>query len=326
MRRALIALYVCILALAASCTQRMVCPAYQSAFIYDKEELRKKFSYFVDDSTPKAVTVNKNKYLIGVPVSYKKKNQSLQTVAMKQILVDLPDSLDENFVPGEDGVVAGAEMDVAARSVVDSTFIVDVPRDSTQPAEDSVYVISKDKEVRVLVYDGPDSLIYDASTGKYVRETPQYRIKQVRYNVDQDNYMWYMRHHLVLPDVKLAMGQQQDAGRGSGKKAKKAKGEKVGFFKSIKNIFKRKKEVQDTTVAAPKEEFDYIDAPDDTTATTTRKPATSEMDVTTSATEIAPKKKGLLNRNKTKKKKSKDPAPAPATPPAKKEEIKEDGF
>ena len=36
----------------SACTQRMICPAYQSAFIYDKNELRKRFSYFQEDSTP----------------------------------------------------------------------------------------------------------------------------------------------------------------------------------------------------------------------------------------------------------------------------------
>ena len=65
-----------------SCTQKMICPAYQSSFIYDKEALRKKFSYFKEDSTPKMYTASRNKYLIGVPVSYKKKVRSLQTVEM----------------------------------------------------------------------------------------------------------------------------------------------------------------------------------------------------------------------------------------------------
>ena len=52
--------------LASSCTQKMICPAYQSSFIYDKETLRKKFSYFKEDSTPKILTASKTKYLVAV--------------------------------------------------------------------------------------------------------------------------------------------------------------------------------------------------------------------------------------------------------------------
>ena len=78
--------------LLAGCTQRMVCPAYQSAFIYDKEELRKKFSYFVGDSTPKVYTASKNRYLIAEHTSYQKKVRSLQTVPMKRVMVAVPDS------------------------------------------------------------------------------------------------------------------------------------------------------------------------------------------------------------------------------------------
>src|SRR6187402_1400284 len=103
MLRAFFALVVLTLILGA-CTQRMICPAYQSAFIYDQDELRKKFSYFEDDSTPKVFTASKNKYLIAETPSYKKKIRSMQTVAMKPVNVNLPDSLKEG-IEGEDGVV-----------------------------------------------------------------------------------------------------------------------------------------------------------------------------------------------------------------------------
>src|SRR5688572_26957513 len=79
-----------------SCTQRMICPAYQSAFIHDKDELRKKFSYFLGDSTPKVYTASKNKYLVAEPTSYQKRLRSMQTVRMKPVRVVVPDSLTSN--------------------------------------------------------------------------------------------------------------------------------------------------------------------------------------------------------------------------------------
>src|ERR1043165_5859757 len=82
-----------IVLLASSCTQKLICPAYQSSFIYDKEALRKKFSYFKEDSTPKILTASKTKYLIAVPESYRKKMRGLKTVEMKPVYPVIPDSL-----------------------------------------------------------------------------------------------------------------------------------------------------------------------------------------------------------------------------------------
>jgi hypothetical protein len=99
-----------------------------------------------------------------------KKLRSMQTVVMKDVNPVLPDSMKigEEGLMGEDGVVPGAELDLAARSVIDSTYIVDVPQDTTQALGDSVYVISKDKEVRLLKYNTPDSAVYDETTGRFV--------------------------------------------------------------------------------------------------------------------------------------------------------------
>lgn len=251
--------------LISACTQRMICPAYQSAFIYDKNELRKKFSYFEEDSTPKLLVASKTKYLIAEPMSYRKKLRSLQTVAMTPVNPVLPDSMtvddDIEGIDGEDGVVPGAELDLAARSVIDSIYIVDVPIDSTQTYVDSIYVISKDKELRLLKYNFPDSLKYDESSGTYVRETPAYSVKDIRYNVEQDNYMWYLRNALVLPDVRLSQIQQsaQDAAANNKSKAKKK-----GFFGFFKNLFKKKeKEAADTTdqqvQPPPIDDFDFVE-------------------------------------------------------------------
>ena len=251
--------------LISACTQRMICPAYQSAFIYGKNELRKKFSYFEEDSTPKLLVASKTKYLIAEPMSYRKKLRSLQTVAMTPVNPVLPDSMtvddDIEGIDGEDGVVPGAELDLAARSVIDSIYIVDVPIDSTQTYVDSIYVISKDKELRLLKYNFPDSLKYDESSGTYVRETPAYSVKDIRYNVEQDNYMWYLRNALVLPDVRLSQIQQsaQDAAANNKSKAKKK-----GFFGFFKNLFKKKeKEAADTTdqqvQPPPIDDFDFVE-------------------------------------------------------------------
>ena len=190
--------------LLGSCTQRLICPAYQSAFIYDKETLRKKFSYLKEDSTPKIFTASssKSKYLVAVPESYRKKLRALQTVEMKAIYPEIPDSLK---------IEAEGDLLLAERDVTDSA--------ATQPSkgldpEDSAYAITKAKE---------------------------------KFNVEQDNYMWYFRNVLVLPDVRAAMkGKDEDdeTAISSGKKEKKGL---LGFFKNLFN----KKENDSSAMLAP---------------------------------------------------------------------------
>jgi hypothetical protein len=291
----------------SACTQRLICPAYQSAYIYDKEELRKKFSYFLEDSTPKVLTASKTKYLIAEPVSYRKKLRSIQTVAMKDVNPVLPDSMKigEEGLNGEDGVVPGAELDLAARSVIDSTYIIDVPQDTTQAVGDSVYVISKDKEVRLLKYNLPDSAVYDETTGRYVPKTAKYVVSDIRFNVEQDNYMWYLRKNLVLPDVRLTAKAAQEQGKEAKKKEKK------GFFK---NLFKRKKKdkIDSTEIVIPpkpKDDFDYIDENDSTQTQEQTQPEPQ-------------KKKGMFSFLK-KKEKTAEVGPAEAEPVKEKKKKKE---
>ena len=155
----------------------------------------------------------------------------------------------------------GAELDLAARSVIDSIYIVDVPIDSAQTYVDSIYVITKDKELRLLKYNFPDSLKYDEASGQYVRETPAYSVKDIRYNVEQDNYMWYLRNALVLPDVRLSQIQQSAQNAAANKKSTAKKKGFLGFFK---NLFKKKeKEAVDSTdqevQPAPIDDFDYVE-------------------------------------------------------------------
>jgi hypothetical protein len=128
MIRALI-LLVSVLAVSA-CTQRLICPAYQSAFIYDKEALRRHFSYFKEDATPKVLASRQTKYLVAVPESYRKKLRSLRTVEMKPVYPVIPDSLRLD----KDVNLLMAETDAA---------------DSAAGAADSVeteYAITKTKE------------------------------------------------------------------------------------------------------------------------------------------------------------------------------------
>lgn len=296
MTRALIVVCACLLV--GSCTQRTICPAYQSAFIYDKDELRKKFSYFLEDSTPKILSASKNKYLVAEPVSYRARLRSLQTVAMQPVPVVVPDSLVNNDSPTEE------ELARAAESVIDSTFVTDIAPAKPAPPQDSIYVITRDREVRVLKYNGPDSLEYDPIRQVYIPQTPEYYIKEVRYNMEQDNYMWYMRDAIVLPDVKLAKLQQEDNDQaGKGKRGLK------GFFRNLFNgKDKKPADSVDRASPVPREEFDFIET--DTVAQSSGAP-TPEL-----------QKKGLLGRRKVN---GKAPSKTEArTPDRKKDE--DDGF
>ncbi len=116
-----------LLVAASACTERMICPAYQSAFIHDKSALNRHFSYFGEDSMPKILEASKDRHLLIDPVTFRKKNRSLRTVVMKDIYPQPPDSLLFNDEFSE------AERDVTTT-------------DSSTVASDSVYVISIKKE------------------------------------------------------------------------------------------------------------------------------------------------------------------------------------
>ena len=233
--------------LLGACTQRMTCPAFQSAYIYDKETLRKKFSYFQEDSTPKILTASKTKYLIAVPESYRKKMRSLKTVEMTPVYPVIPDSLK---------MEEGADLLMAERDVIDSAA-AQQGLDRT----DSAYAITKAKE---------------------------------KYNVDQDNYMWYFRDVLVLPDVRAALEQKSGEKLGISAVGPAGGGkEKKGFFR---NLFKKKNRNDSSAVDGPAIPADSTDG----------------------------KKKGKKVK-KPKKKKVKNKSEDKEETPAKKEE-EDDGF
>lgn len=117
-----------------ACTERAICPAYQSAFIHDKEVLERHFSYFGEDSMPKVMEASKDKFLIIEPMSYRKKLRSLQTIPMEDVYPQEDDSL-----AFED------EFYLAEREGYDSTAVISV--DTLEAtAADSVYMISLKKE------------------------------------------------------------------------------------------------------------------------------------------------------------------------------------
>jgi len=246
MTRALIT-SVALLLVLGSCTQRLICPAYQSAFIYDKPTQREKFVYYNENTTqpreilasnsktitlpprdstwlksdamkgpalPQVRRVKKDRYLLLPEKTYKQALKSLRTVEMKPVYPKKEDSLDIK-----------SELDSAARSISDT---LTTQTSEPKAAADSVYAITKTKE---------------------------------KYNMDQDIYMWYFRDVLVLPDVRAAMMEEGVVKASKRKSDKKAKG---GFFK---NLFKKKDKkdstkvevpadlVSDSTTAKPKKKF-----------------------------------------------------------------------
>lgn len=232
------ALILCVLfaSTLASCTQRMICPAYQSAFIFDKPTQKEKFVYYNDNpkaskdflaSNSKTITlpardsswdkstvlpgpalpqprrVKKDRYLLLPDKTYKQAMRSLMTVEMKQVLPKIkPDSADIQ-----------AELDSAARSITDTITAVDAGKKKPQ-AEDSVYAITKTKE---------------------------------KYNNDQDLYMWYFRDVLVMPDVRAA-NQNKAKEKKEGEADKKSSKDKKGLSKKNKQSSQQKVDsVSDST-------------------------------------------------------------------------------
>ena len=128
--------------------------------------------------------------------------RSLQTVEMKPVYPQIPDSLKAD---------EGEELLLAERDITDSTM-----QESSKGLDpgDSAYAITKTKE---------------------------------KYNVEQDNYMWYFRNVLVMPDVRAAM---EDKKKNKNETSEAATAKKGGFFKNLKNIFKKKPK-DSTSVNAP---------------------------------------------------------------------------
>jgi hypothetical protein len=280
-----------------SCADKLICPAYQSSFIHDKETLRKRFSYFHNDSTPKVLTASKTKYLIAVPESYRKRYRKMQTVNMQEVHPVVPDSIlnpEELTPPRLDSL--SAPLDSLGQVKADST--------NATASADSVYMITKDKEVRILRYNYPDSLHYDPASGRYVKESPYYYVDEVRYTTEQENYMWFFRKELILPDVRLSKSNAATKSQAGGAVQKKK-----GFFRKL--MF-WKKDKTDSTAVSP-QPLNNLDTRDSLSMWYD----SSAQVAPNSTTPAKTKKKGFLGIFK---KKETDPASTPPKQPAKKDD------
>lgn len=70
-----------------SCQERMICPAYQSTFIFDDEVRYELFSRFEKDSVPKPFNgVDKTTFGLIKRMPRKKREQQMAIVAMRNVL------------------------------------------------------------------------------------------------------------------------------------------------------------------------------------------------------------------------------------------------
>lgn len=198
-----------ILVTAACSTQRMICPAYQSAFIHDQETLRKKFSYFGEDSMPKILEASKDKHLLIDPVTYRKRLKALQTVAMVDIYPQQDDSLAFDDDMKEELLIASQEAK-SGDLYNEADLLKEMPdgegqENLTASAADSIYMISLKKE---------------------------------KFNIDQELYLWYLRKFLVYPDVKIQMEANAEA------QGEAIKEQKKGFFGKLFGGKKQKEQAE----------------------------------------------------------------------------------
>jgi len=276
-----------LLALTGCKTQKMICPAYQSAFIHDRPTARETFVYYNENKSqprellasnsktltlpardsswdksvvlpgpalPKEKRNKRTRYLLLPEKTYRKAMRALQTVEMKPVYpVKKKDSLNGNIAK---------LLDSAARSVNDMVTSSDkIASTNSESQEDSVYVISLEKE---------------------------------KFNVDQDNYMWYFRNVLVLPDVRLAMQGEHEETKVT---ATDEKEKKKGFFGFFKNLFSKKDKKKKESL---KMDTKLQDQPIDSTA------------ITSPPVEEPKKKKGIFGIFKRKSKERATPQKAPA--------------
>ncbi len=297
MTRALFFLFACACMLSACNTQRMICPAYQSNFYFDKSKQKEAFVFYNENKNQPREVLASNSKTLNLPPrdstwdnshviqgpslpferklkkerylqkTYKQALRALQTVPMKPVYPKI----------GEDSADIKKELDSAARSVTD-TITTSATVAPKEQQEDSVYVITKEKE---------------------------------KFNLDQDNYMWYFRDVLVLPDVRQGM----EAAKADKEEASPIKTKK-GFFSMFKGLFKKKEKHKiDTTAVNP------VETPQEENYDSERD-STQVQPLAQQVNSPAPtvKKKGGLFKKKSKVK---------ATPPPKKQEAKKeekDGF
>ena len=284
--------------LLSSCTQKMVCPAYQSAFIFDKPTAREQFVYYNAD------TVNTRDVLASAGNSITLPPKPLPGT---KSMVVMGDSVEARYE------VMQAPALPKAKTVKRDRYLL-MPRKTYQKALRSLMTVEMKpvypkkveddsamaaQQLANIIRDENDSTL---GTRPEAKGDSVYVISKAKekFNVEQDNYLWYFRDMLVLPDVRLAMeGKTEGGSEATGAGAKKG-----GFFK---NLFgkKKKKSASDSTYVTDLQSTDY------------------PLD---SGNQKATKKKGGFKLNPFKKKSKVDPATTPKPQqPAKKEE-EDDGF
>jgi hypothetical protein len=320
----------------ACSTQRKICPAYTSAFIFDQDVLRKKFSYFENDSTPKVYTASRTNYLLIPEESYRAKIKSLQTIEMKPVYTVLPDTSSDKKGKAEgDFYKAPENIDSLLRTQTrDLEAAPEEPKEPVEPVVvkkdsvevDSSYQITKDKEVRVYRYHW-DTLRRRADNlrgkrgeelsslyKKYSKsnDSAKYRVDNVRYRSEQEMYMWYLRDVLVLPDVRAAIEDEKRA-KDTTRRAKKMEPDTVkkeGFVKGLggffKGLFKKRPKSDSTKVEEKLSEEENVE---------------EEIPDT-----LQTKKERRKAKKAERKKQESKPAKEKKKDPIKKEEEDDDGF
>lgn len=270
MLRALIA-SICALFALGSCTQRTICPAYQSAFIYDKKKSIETFAYYNDD-TLKAKEIELSN---GKKVTLPARNKSIQYGAnptyADKTRRDRSDSSDREKYPDVYASAAPSQQQMMNKPYRSNYQVLPGP---ALPKERYVkydrYLLlprkTYKKAVRALntvpmtkVYPEkpkPDSALVIAgaeldsgamaATKKRVDSTYMITLAREKYNTEQENYLWYMRKDIILPDAWYARYGKDGSADDSRKNKTAAPAEqkkKKGFFK---NLFKKKSKSTDS--------------------------------------------------------------------------------
>lgn len=219
-----------------ACTERMICPAYQSAFIHDEEALRRKFSYFKEDSTPKILTASKDRYNIIEPVSYRKKIRSLQTVPMQDVYPQEDDSL------AFDDEILLAEREYG----YDSTAVIE--EDTIATAADSIYMISLKKEdfnidQELYLWYLRDNLVYP-DVRLQLSEEAEASGKTMEGKKEKKGFFGFFKNLFKKKDKSDSTGVETSATELQDEQPKKKKG-LFGFLKKKK---KKEEPVEDEPV------------------------------------------------------------------------------
>lgn len=206
-----------LLFIATACTvQKRVCPAYQSAFIFDKNTRENHFSYY-NNHFKEAMTVTAS---IGKSIEIPPKD----TLWMLRSV-----GLDGPAIPFQ-------------KKVKRNKYLL-LPKKSHRKALKLMRTVE-----RKFVYEA-----YDSARMEKIHQLDSislldsvYRISEARekFNLDQDAYMWYFKDQLLLPDARW---EKFDKFVEEKKRAEEtAKKNRKGWF----SFLKRKKKLPEDTTAA----------------------------------------------------------------------------